>query len=267
MVVPELTSPQADGREEGRPRPCATANPAPRWTNEGDYEGTVKILIVDDDPQLVEAVTLGFNLHWREIELLRAEDGRTALDMAAREHPDLVLLDVLLPVMDGYETLRRLREFSDVPVIMLTALDGIVDKLRGLELGADDYVTKPFDYLELMARTKAILRRLDMPPPASRAPSFRCEDLTVDFATQQVQVGGKPVALTAIEYRLLYHLVRNAGRVLPYRTLLTRVWGEEHVTELSYLRVYIWRLRKKLEADPKQPRHILTENGVGYRFR
>jgi len=227
----------------------------------------MKILIVDDDPQLVEAIALGYSLHWQEVEVLKADNGKTALELAECHHPDLVLLDVMLPTIDGWETLRRLRQFSDVPVIMLTALDGITEKIKGLEMGADDYLTKPFDHLELVARTRAILRRLRMPPPPSQSPPFQSEDLVIDFSTQQVRLRGKPVALTAIEYKLLYHLARNAGRVLPHETLLARVWGDEHAGELNYLRVYIWRLRKKLEVDPKRPRYILTENGVGYRFR
>ena len=184
-----------------------------------------------------------------------------------REQPDLVLLDISMPGMDGYETLRQIREFSDVPVIMLTARDSVLDKVKGLELGADDYVTKPFDHLELLARVKAVLRRLDMPQPASRAPSFVSDELAVDFASRQVRLRGEPVPLTNIEYKLLYHLVRNAGRVLPHETLLAKVWGREYVDEIDYLRVYVRRLRRKLEDDPDRPRHILTERGVGYRFR
>ncbi len=227
----------------------------------------MKILVVDDAPEVVEAVTVSFSLQWRETEVLGASDGEEALDRVAEEHPDLVLLDIAMPGLDGYETLKRLREFSDVPVIMLTARDSVLDKVKGLELGADDYVTKPFDHLELLARVKALLRRLDMPQPVSRAPSFVSGDLAVDFATQQVRVRGEPVELTTIEYKLLYHLVRNAGRVLTHETLLAKVWGREYTDEVDYLRVYVRRLRRKLEADPDQPKYILTERGLGYRFR
>ncbi len=227
----------------------------------------MKILVVDDDPEVAEVITLGFNLHWREVEVLKAQDGKKALEMVEQEHPDLVLLDIALQGMDGHETLRQLREFSDVPVIILTARYGILDKLKGLELGADDYITKPFDHLELQARTKALMRRLDMPRPISRAPSFQCGGLSIDFASRQVRVRGDLVALTSIEYKLLYHLVRNTGRVLPHKMLIARLWGDEHVDEINYLRVYIWRLRQKLEDDPERPRYILTEHGVGYRFQ
>jgi two-component system KDP operon response regulator KdpE len=145
--------------------------------------------------------------------------------------------------------------------------DDVIDKVKGLELGADDYVTKPFNHLELLARVKALLRRLDMPQPHSRAPSFQSGDLTVDFAAREVRRDGEPVALTATEYKLLYHLVRNAGHVLPHETLLAKVWGREYLDEIDYLRVYIRRLRLKLERDPEHPRHILTERGLGYRFQ
>jgi two-component system KDP operon response regulator KdpE len=150
---------------------------------------------------------------------------------------------------------------------MLTARDDVLDKVKGLELGADDYVTKPFDHLELLARVKALLRRLDMPQPVSRAPSFRSGNLEMDFASHEVRLNGEHVPLTATEYKLLYHLVRNAGRVLPHETLLAKVWGREYIDEIDYLRVYIRRLRRKLEEDPEHPRHILTERGLGYRFR
>ena len=227
----------------------------------------MKILVVDDAPEVIEAVTVSFTLQWREVEVLGATDGERGLDLVEQERPDLVLLDIAMPGLDGYETLRRLREFSDVPVIMLTARDGVLDKVKGLELGADDYVTKPFDHLELLARVKALLRRLAMPAPVSRAPSFASGDLTVDFASQQVRLRGAPVSLTPVEYKLLYHLVRNAGHVLRHETLLAKVWGREYVDEVDYLRVYIRRLRRKLEVNPEQPAYILTERGVGYRFR
>lgn len=234
-----------------------------------DLEGVdwVKILVVDDAPEVVEAVTVSFNLQWQETEVIGAPDGEVALEMVEREKPDLVLLDIAMPRMDGFETLRLLRGYSDVPVIMLTAKDSVLDKVKGLELGADDYITKPFDHLELLARVKALLRRLDMPQPVSRTASFVCDDVSVDFASRQVRVKGEPVTLTAIEYKLLYHLVRNAGRVLPHETLLAKVWGREYVDEIDYLRVYVRRLRCKLEEDPDRPRYILTERGVGYRFR
>ena len=227
----------------------------------------MKLLVVDDAPEVLEAVSVSFGLQWRDTDVLGASGGEAGLDLIEREHPDLVLLDIAMPEMDGFETLRRIRQFSDVPVILLTARDSVVDKVKGLELGADDYVTKPFDHLELLARVKAVLRRLDMPQPVSRAPSFTLHELTMDYASRQVWLRGEPVPLTTTEYKLLYHLVRNAGRVLPHGTLLAKVWGREYREEIEYVRVYVRRLRRKLEDDPETPYYILTERGVGYRFR
>ena len=226
----------------------------------------MKILVVDDEPDVVESVRIGFTLHWREIEVLGATSGEAALDAVEREAPDIVLLDIGLPDLDGFEVLRQIRDFSDVPVLMLTARDDSMDKVKGLELGADDYVTKPFNHLELMARVRAVLRRLSMPNPTSRAPSFKWLELEVDFARQQARLDGEHLPLTPTEYKLLYHLVRNQGHVLQHGTLLAKVWGREYVDEVDYLRVYIRRLRDKLGDDPNEPRYIRTERGLGYRF-
>jgi two-component system KDP operon response regulator KdpE len=226
----------------------------------------MKILVVDDEPDVVESIRLGFALQWREVDVLGAASGDVALDIVEREAPDLVLLDIGLPGQDGFEVLRELRAFSDVPVVMLTARDDAMDKVKGLELGADDYVTKPFNHLELMARVRAVLRRHDMPAPASRAPSFRSGDLQVDFARQEARLRGEHLDLTPTEYKLLYHLVRNAGHVLQHGTLLAKVWGREYVDETDYVRVYIRRLRDKLGDDPDNPRYIQTERRLGYRF-
>ena len=226
----------------------------------------MRILVVDDEPDVVESVRLGFALQWREVDVLGAGDGERALDIVEHEAPDIVLLDIGLPGRDGFDVLRELREFSDVPVVMLTARDDALDKVKGLELGADDYVTKPFNHLELMARVRAVLRRHDMPAPASRAPSFRSGDLEVDFARQEARLRGEPLDLTPTEYKLLYHLVRNVGHVLQHATLLAKVWGREYVDETDYVRVYIRRLRDKLGDDPEHPRFIQTERRLGYRF-
>jgi two-component system KDP operon response regulator KdpE len=222
--------------------------------------------VVDDDPDVVESVRLGFLLHWRDIEVVEAPTGQAALAAIEETAPDLVLLDVGLPDTDGYAVLAETRSFSDVPVIMLTARDDPLDKVKGLELGADDYITKPFNHLELLARVKAVLRRIEMPMPLSRAPSFRAGDLEMDFTAQEARLRGTPLELTPTEYKLLYHLVRNAGRVLSHGTLLAKVWGREYVDEVDYVRVYIRRLREKLGDDPERPRYIRTERGMGYRF-
>jgi len=226
----------------------------------------MRILVVDDAPDVVESVRLGFTLQWRDVEVLGAGTGQEALDVVEGQRPDIVLLDVGLPGVDGFAVLRDIRLFSDVPIVMLTARDDAMDKVKGLELGADDYVTKPFNHLELMARVRAVLRRHEMPPPTSRAPSFKALDLEVDFAAREVRLRGERLELTPTEYKLLYHLVRNSGHVLQHGTLLAKVWGREYLDEVDYLRVYVRRLRDKLGDDPDHPRYIRTERGLGYRF-
>jgi two-component system, OmpR family, KDP operon response regulator KdpE len=230
----------------------------------------LKILIVDDDPDVVEAISLSFGLQWREAEIVAAGDGRSALGAVQRESPDVVLLDIALPDMDGFEVLKRIRERAgasdDVPVLMISARGEEVDKVRGLELGADDYVTKPFGYRELSARIKAVIRRAQALPSVSGEGQFEAGSLAINYGMHQVTLDGKPVKLTPIEYKLLYQLTRNAGQVLLHDQLLTKIWGPEYLGELDYLRIYIRRLREKLEHNPQQPVHILTERGIGYRF-
>jgi two-component system KDP operon response regulator KdpE len=226
----------------------------------------MKILIVDDDRSIVEAVSIGLELQWNDIQVLVAADGEKGLDLFSKESPDLTLLDVNMPRMSGWEMLKRVREFSDAPVIMLTARGEEMDKVKGLELGADDYLTKPFSHLELFARIKAVLLRADSVAPVNALPSFISGDLTVNFDSREVTVDGQPVKLTPTEYNLLYLLVRNAGRVLPFETLLTKVWGDEYRGETDYLKTYVSRLRRKLGDNPDHPRYIITERGAGYRF-
>ncbi len=226
----------------------------------------MKVLIVDEEPDVRKLVAMSFHLQQPGWEVIGAEDGAQALEMIERERPDVVLLDIGLPEMNGFEVLKAIRLFSDVPVIMLTVRDDEVSKVQGLELGADDYVTKPFSHLELLARVRAVLRRTQALPLVHERP-FVSGDIQVDFARREVLVRGQPVALTGTEYRLLYHLVRNAGQVLTHETLLARVWGREYTDEISYLKSYINRLRNKLERDPHHPEYILTEYGVGYWFR
>ena len=226
----------------------------------------MKILIVDEEPDVVRLISVSFGMQQPNWEVVAASDGEEALAMLEREQPALVLLDVGLPDMSGFEVLQQIRFFSDVPVIMLTVHDDELSKVRGLELGADDYVTKPFSHLELLARVRAVLRRAQALPLAHEEP-FVSGDLSVDFARREVTRRGEPVPLTTTEYHLLYHLVRNAGQVLTHETLLARVWGREYTDEINYLKVYISRLRAKLEDDPRNPQHILTDRGVGYWFR
>lgn len=225
----------------------------------------MRLLLADDDRQLFNMVSSIFHAQWSGVELLYAGTGEAALDIVKREQLDLVLLDISMPGRGGYRTLREIRELSRVPVIMLTAANDVSDKVRALGEGADDYVTKPFDIHELMARVGAVLRRVGVAQPMDRASSFTCGDLSVDFENRRVRVRGELVPMTPHEYELLLLLARNAGRTLPYATLLDMVWGPEYRSEVNYLRVYIRRLRRKLEDDPDRPRYILTERGVGYR--
>jgi two-component system KDP operon response regulator KdpE len=226
----------------------------------------MRVLVVDEEPDVVKLVAMSFQIQQPAWEVIGAEDGPQALNLIGKEHPDVVLLDIEMPEMSGLEVLEAIRVFSDVPVIMLTVRDDELSKVQGLELGADDYVTKPFSHLELLARVRAVLRRAQALPLAHRQP-FVSGDIRVDYARRAVTVGGKTVPLTGTEYRLLYHLVRSAGRVMTHESLLARVWGREYTDEISYVKSYINRLRKKLERNPHQPEHILTEYGVGYWFR
>jgi two-component system KDP operon response regulator KdpE len=226
----------------------------------------MRVLIVEDEEDVADVLSMAFAMQWREAEVRIAPDAETALDILAGFDADIIVLDIALPGMNGFELCRCIREFSDVPIIIVTAKGEERDIIRGLESGADDYVTKPFSHLELFARIRAVLRRASAVHCHTPMPVFRCGDLTIDFAARQVYVSGRRVRLTPTEYDLLYHLVRNAGRVLPHELLLTRVWGPEYRTESDYLKVFIHRLREKIEPNPAMPRYILTERGVGYKF-
>lgn len=227
----------------------------------------MKLLLVDDDAEIRSSVRLGFELQWRDLAFVEAANGTDGLRLVEEERPDLVLLDVGLPDIDGYEVLRQLRAFSSVPVIMLTARDEPIDRVRGLEAGADDYVAKPFDHLELMARVRAVLRRLDLRAPSARTAAYRRGELEIDTDARLVRVGGSAVALTATEWRILEMLVANAGWVVPHDRLLARVWGREEPADLESLRVFVRRLRVKLGDDAEHPRYIETLRGVGYRLQ
>jgi two-component system KDP operon response regulator KdpE len=206
------------------------------------------------------------NLEHDGFEVIEASSGTQALEQLRDRLPDVVLLDVMMPDLDGFETLRMMREISTVPVIMLTAKGEEDDRVRGLELGADDYVTKPFSPRELVSRVRAVLRRTEMPSPAAHDPIQVDDRLKIDFDRREVWVEGELIKLRPTEYRLLFHLVQNAGWVVPHEQLLAKVWGYEYRDETHYLRLYVNYLRKKLEQDPSDPKYILTERGVGYRF-
>ncbi len=226
----------------------------------------MKILVVDDEPDVADLIALTFNLQWQESEVIAASDGESALKLFDEESPDVVVLDIGLPGMSGFDVCRHLRERSDVPILMLTIRGKLMDRLKGLELGADDYIVKPFDPLELVARTQAVLRRSRLLPVATSDRIVVDENLTIDLADSKVITGGRSIKLTPIEGRLLSHLVHNAGRVMPHHTLLARVWGLDSPDDAILLKVHIARLREKLADDSRNPRYILTERGLGYRF-
>jgi two-component system, OmpR family, KDP operon response regulator KdpE len=225
----------------------------------------MKVLVVDDDQRIRDALEIGVQLQWQDAKVLTAADGEAGLDVFFSEEPDIVLLDVTMPRMNGFEVLKAIRQVSDVPVIMLTARDEDVDQVRGLELGADDYIGKPFSHLALMARIKAALRRAELPAPVQALPDFEAGELAIHFQNQEVTVRGQPVRLTPVEYKLLYHLVRNVGHLLPHEALLDRVWGSNYEASPEYLKVFVSRLRGKLRR-PGGPEYIETERGRGYRF-
>jgi DNA-binding response OmpR family regulator len=221
-----------------------------------------RILVVDDDPLIVRLVRM--NLTRSGFNVLTASDGEEALELVASATPDLVILDIMLPTMDGYEVCQRIREFSLVPVVLLTAKGDQVDKLRGFEMGADDYLTKPFAPPELLARVLAVLRRSQQAAPAGTPAVVRLGALSIDLVHRRVSVNDEPVRLTRTEFRLLQQLAVNAGKVLTHAELLTMVWGPEYRDDRDYLWAYIRHLRRKLEADPEHPVHIRSEPGFGY---
>jgi DNA-binding response OmpR family regulator len=223
---------------------------------------TQKILLVDDDPTLVEL--LSEHLRTAGYLPLTAADGASGLRLASEAHPDLVVLDVMMPGMDGWEVCERLRASSFTPIILLTAKGEEIDKLRGFRLGVDDYVTKPFSFAELVARVGAVLARLGRPAAATHL--VRSGDLTIDFDQHRVTVGGQPVELTRTEYRLLETLAHHAHRTVSTEWLVEAVWGPEYSGEVEQVKHFVWSLRKKIEADPGDPKHLLTERGFGYRF-
>ena len=231
---------------------------------ESNKEHKGLVLVVDDEPRMIRFIRM--NLELENYQVVEASNGLEALERVRDQIPDLVILDVMMPELDGFETLAMLREISTVPVIMLTVKADEEDKVRGLELGADDYVTKPFSPRELSSRVNSVLRRAAMPTPTPKTELIIDDHLTIDFARRQVIVDGNPIELSPTEYRLLYHLVNNAGWVMPYETLLAKVWGYEYREETHYLRIYVGYLRKKIEKNPADPQYILTERSIGYRF-
>ena len=225
---------------------------------------TPKILVIEDEEDLVKL--LHHKLGREGYQVLSASDGVEGLRILHEQHPHLILLDLMIPRMDGWETCRQVREYSDIPIIVVSALDTVDHKCRGLALGADDYITKPFNLKELSARISAALRRYGH--PSAESPMVEVDNyLLVDRARRRVATDGQWKELSPTEYRILNCLLENAGRILTHQSLLTQVWGWEYAEETDYLKVYIHHLRKKIERDPQEPCYILTERGLGYRFQ
>ena len=226
----------------------------------------MKVVVIDDAPDIIEVVSLCFQLRWSGTEVLEAGEGGKGLELIEAESPDVVILDINLPDMDGFQVIRELRRFSQVPVIMLTVKGEDTDIARGLELGADDYMVKPFSHIELIARVEAVLRRVRGQPITSDERPFVSGKLSVDFASNEIKVDGKPVKLTSTETKLLRHLIRNEGRLLSHENLLSKVWGEGYRDTRDLLRVHIQHLRQKLGDSLDSPSIIVTEHGMGYKF-
>src|SRR5579884_2195693 len=225
----------------------------------------ITIVTADDDPQLLRLVAR--NLQFEDYDVLMASDGQQALDLIETHNPDAVLLDVMMPKMDGFTVCHRVREFSTVPIILVTARGQDQDKIRGLDLGADDYLTKPFSVDELLARVRAVLRRAQFSSNDAASTVRTTQtigDMTIDYAQHLVSMGGREVTLTPIEYRLLAYLAQNAGRIVTQELLLSHVWGSEYAGESHMLQVNINRLRRRIETDPSNPRYIRTKVGIGY---
>jgi len=221
-----------------------------------------RILIVDDEPRYLRL--LEANLRTEGYEVVTAQDGMQALDVFSSNPIDLVLMDVMMPRLDGFGATQRLREFTNVPIVILTARGEEQDRVRGLDLGADDYLIKPFSATELLARVRAVLRRAHSPADAGQVRFFTHDDLKIDFARAEVWRGEEPVSLSATEYRLLLQFAHNVGKILTSEDLLTSVWGVEYKNDKEILWVSIARLRQKLEKDAHTPRHIVTRSGLGY---
>jgi len=232
---------------------------------DSEQRGGVRILVVDDERRMIGFIRMNLELEGHFV--LEAHNGYEALEVLRKDLPDIVLLDVMMPELDGFETLRMMREISDIPIIMLTARGEEDDRVFGLELGADDYITKPFGPRELSSRVRAVLRRYASSTSDPRGAVLKIDErLSVDYNQREVIVSGERIKLRPTEYRLLYHLIQNAGWTVPHEQLLARVWGYEYREEAHYVRLYVNYLREKIEKEPSEPEYILTERGVGYRF-
>ncbi len=226
----------------------------------------MKVLVIEDDPGIIEVVSLCFQLRWTGTTVVSASSGQKGVELVEVESPDVVILDIGLPDIDGYQVLKEIRRFSDVPVIMLTVRGEDTDIAKGLELGADDYITKPFSHIELIARVQAVLRRAQGLAVTDEERPFVSGKLSVDFSRNEVLLDGQSIKLTSTERKLLYYLIRNEGRILSHESLLSKVWGDTYVDARDLLRVHIQHLRQKLEDNAETPNIIVTEHGIGYKF-
>ena len=226
----------------------------------------MKVLIIEDSAEVVEVVRLCFDLRWPGTEVVATPSGRKGIELVEKESPNVLILDLGLPDMSGFDVLKEIRLFSDVPVLILTVRDDEVAKVKGLELGADDYIVKPFSHLELLARVRVVLRRSQMPQLRGGERPIQLGDVVIDFAGREVTKAGEPVPLTPTEWKMLTELVRNSGKVLTNETLLRRVWGDEYVDSTEHIKKYIYRLRQKLGDDPADPKMIISARGMGYKL-
>ncbi|MBL7209782.1 MAG: response regulator transcription factor [Dehalococcoidia bacterium] len=225
----------------------------------------MKVLLIEDRQEIINTLSLTFKLRWPEATLLSTPEGAKGIEMAESESPDIIILDINLPDMEGFEVLEQIRLFSDVPIIILTVREAELDKVRGLEMGADDYVVKPFSAIDLLARVRAVLRRVGVRHPEDEElPPFTAGDLTINFLTREVLLRGEPVHLTPTEYKLLHYLVRNQGRVATHEALRQHVWGSAEYVDPSTVKKNIHQLRSKLGDAVAQM--IISERGVGYKF-
>lgn len=223
---------------------------------------TTRILVVDDEARYQRL--LDANLRTDGYDVITASNGLEALDIFSSQPFDLILLDVMMPELDGFDTCQRIREYSNVPIIILTAKGDEKDRVRGLDLGADDYLTKPFSATELLARVRAVLRRAQISTDPSQNRYFTHDDIRIDFARAEIWRGSEPISLSATEYRLLLQFVHNVGKIISAEELLSNIWGAEYRKEKEILWVSIARLRQKLEKEPHSPKHIVTRTGLGY---
>jgi len=225
----------------------------------------MKLLIIDDDPEAVESVELTVGMTWPEAETVLASSGSAGIYSAGSDAPDLAVLEVDLPDMDGFTVCQEIRRFSEVPIVMLSSRSKEADILRGLQVGADDYIIKPLIPMVFLARMKAVLRRSNSTPYSTDG-FFEYGDLRVDYGETKVTLGDRVVNLTRTEYKILWHLIKSAGKIVPNRTLLGQVWGRENLEDTNYLKVHIKHIREKLGDQPAAPKYIFNERSVGYRF-